>query len=108
MLRIGAQIGSVLAYAHARGVVHRDVKPGNILVDANGNAFLADFGLALLPDDPESAACVCGTPSYMVPEPEAEKAASCRRCYWQTAACGPLRKALARDFDEMGLPRLAA
>ncbi len=44
--RIAVQIGAALAYAHGRGVVRRDVEPGNILIDRNNNAFLGDFGAA--------------------------------------------------------------
>jgi WD40 repeat protein/serine/threonine protein kinase len=44
--RLFAQISSALSYAHRYGVIHRDLKPGNILRDANGNAYLSDFGIA--------------------------------------------------------------
>ena len=66
--RIALQIGSALAYAHGRGVIHRDVKPGNILVDRNGNAFLGDFGMATLPEDHPAQAVRGGTPGFMAPE----------------------------------------
>ncbi len=46
VVRITAQIASALDCAHRAGIVHRDLKPGNILLDAQGNAYLADFGLA--------------------------------------------------------------
>jgi serine/threonine-protein kinase len=66
-VHVTLQIASAPAHAHAYGVVHRDVKPSNILIDTAGNAFLGDFGLALLPEALDDDARV-GTPAFMAPE----------------------------------------
>lgn len=66
---VGARIADALAAAHARGVLHRDVKPANIMIDDYGNAGLADFGLAALPDHGlEHDGIEAITPAYAPPE----------------------------------------
>jgi serine/threonine protein kinase len=65
--RLIGEIGQALDYAHGQGVIHRDVKPGNILVSSNGHAILSDFGLAL-PPGVEAKGEAFGTPHYMAPE----------------------------------------
>ncbi|MDP1563549.1 MAG: serine/threonine-protein kinase [Pirellulaceae bacterium] len=64
-----AKIADALAYAHRRGIYHRDLKPANILIDQNGNPYIADFGLAMNErEQPFLPAQRCGTPHYMPPE----------------------------------------
>jgi eukaryotic-like serine/threonine-protein kinase len=67
---IGGQVAGALEAAHAAGIVHRDVKPGNVMVGERGTAKLADFGIASLQGDPQltSTGLVIGSPAYMAPE----------------------------------------
>ena len=67
---VGVRIADALAAAHLLGVLHRDVKPANILIDAYNNAGLADFGLAALidPDTPLNETVEAITPAYAPPE----------------------------------------
>jgi serine/threonine-protein kinase len=69
-VEIARQIAEGLAYAHARGVVHRDIKPGNIMLNGGGQAKIMDFGLARMrmADHKTSTGMVLGTPRYMSPE----------------------------------------
>lgn len=71
----GAQAAEALEHAHGLGVVHRDVKPGNLLVDGAGAVYVADFGLAKLSADPgvTGSGDLLGTARYMSPEQAAAK-----------------------------------
>jgi len=69
--RIVADLAIALDYAHRTGVVHRDVKPANIMIDRQGQALLMDFGLARLETSTAKLTqdgSVMGTPAYMAPE----------------------------------------
>jgi serine/threonine protein kinase len=68
---IVAELAEALAYAHTQGIVHRDVKPANIRLDADGAVFLMDFGIAYRPDSgelPLPPGMILGTPAYVAPE----------------------------------------
>lgn len=68
---IASELAAALHYAHEHGVIHRDIKPGNIILDQKGRAHLMDFGLAKRDTDDQTMTSdgrVLGTPAYMSPE----------------------------------------
>ena len=70
-LAIGAQLATALRVAHEQGIIHRDIKPQNLLLDADGELKVMDFGIARLAERTSTlteAGLVVGTPSYMSPE----------------------------------------
>jgi serine/threonine-protein kinase len=91
VLAIARDVGEGLAYAHARGILHRDVKPENILLDAGGS-MLCDFGIGRALDRGTaerltSSGIVLGTPAYMSPEQAAGETATDGRSDQYSLAC---------------------
>jgi predicted Ser/Thr protein kinase len=86
--RVWSTIAGALDAAHKRGVLHRDVKPGNIVLDADGQAHLIDFGIARKTGDATLTATgfVLGTPDFLPPEVAAGGRATAESDAWQLAA----------------------
>ena len=80
-MRIVDQVGGALSAAHHAGVVHRDLKPGNLLLDDEGNVYLSDFGIAFAPSQPGDVGDElrsAGSPAYASPEQMAGQAVTPR------------------------------
>jgi outer membrane protein assembly factor BamB len=101
ILAILDQIGQALDYAHRMGIVHRDVKPSNILVGADDQAMLIDFGLAEIGESTllTTDGAVLGTPHYMAPEQAAGRGADARSDQYALAAVAYEMLAGAPPFD---------
>jgi hypothetical protein len=86
--RIGLEVLDVLTAAHARGIVHRDVKPANVMVSDSGRVRLGDFGVAAILDDPTvtTSGAVTGSPAYMAPEQATNKGAVAESDLWSLGA----------------------
>jgi len=76
-VRIARQLCTGLAAAHEQGILHRDLKPGNVMIDSRGRAKITDFGLAGFEEEMRSGT-ISGTPSYMAPEQAARGEVSVR------------------------------
>src|SRR5574341_228809 len=76
--RLTAQIGEGLDHAHKLGIIHRDFKPSNVLLDTHGNAYLSDFGIARISQETShlTGSRIVGTPTYMAPEVFKQEAAT--------------------------------
>ena len=71
VLRVVESVGAALSYAHKHGILHRDVKPSNVILSSDGQIYLADFGLARIAQSGETTLTsdmVIGTPQYISPE----------------------------------------
>ncbi len=67
-IELVATVSEALQYAHKQGLVHRDIKPGNILIGSDGEPYIVDFGVALREENIGKVASYAGTPAYMSPE----------------------------------------
>jgi hypothetical protein len=106
--RIGAALASALAHVHAAGVVHRDVKPSNILLDGTGTPYLTDFGISRLLDATAHTATgtLVGTAAYMAPEQVLGKGAAPAADVYSLGLV--LLEALKGELEYAGAPLEAA
>ena len=86
--RILRDVAWALSHAHAQDVVHRDIKPDNILIDPDGRAMVADFGIAVLADAVDPQGRIQGTPEYLSPEQAGGESCDARADLYSLGAVG--------------------
>ena len=108
-LRLAARLAEALHHAHERRIVHRDVKPANIMVLPSGNPKLMDFGIAKIPASQLTGAGeFFGTPSYMSPEQAAGEPLDARSDVFSLGAVLYLMLTGMRAFDAASVPAILA
>jgi serine/threonine protein kinase len=102
--RLGVMLVGALASAHAAGVIHRDVKPANVLLTTEGRAVLTDFGIATMAGEPRltQAGMVMGTPGFCAPERIRGAPASAASDLWSLGATLYAAVAGRGPFDGQG------
>lgn len=103
-------VSGAVQFAHERGVLHRDLKPGNILFDHEGKAYVSDFGMAKLLDDSSDitrSAALLGTPHYLAPEVAVHtSAATMASDVWSLGVVLYELLGQAKPFDAPSIPAL--
>lgn len=108
-LRISARVAEALHHAHQAGVVHRDVKPANILIQVSGEPKIMDFGIAKIPASQiTTAGEFFGTPSYMSPEQAVGAAVDARSDVFSLGSVLYLLLTGRRAFDAANVPTILA
>ena len=111
LLGIAGDVLSALEVAHAAGIVHRDVKPANVMITKDGRTKLADFGIASVKDDPKITASgmVLGSPSFMAPEQATHGESGPEADLWGLGATLYFALEGVPPFDKQGpIPTLTA
>ena len=109
--QITGDVLSALEVAHAAGIVHRDVKPANVMITDDGRTKLADFGIASVKDDPKITASglILGSPSYMAPEQATHGESGPEADLWGLGATAYFAQEGVPPFDKQGpIPTLTA
>ena len=107
LLSVLAETASGLDYAHGRGIVHRDIKPGNIMIDETKKTKIADFGIAkILSQNATQTQMVLGTPTYMSPEQIESKPLDGRVDQYSMAVIAYEMLTGERPFSAESLPAL--
>lgn len=108
---IALEVLSAIEAAHSEGIVHRDVKPGNVMIPTTGRAKLGDFGIASVKGDPKltSTGLILGSPSYMAPEQATSATSGPAADLWALGALIYFALEGRPPFDKgQALPTLAA